>query len=77
MLCLHYELYSFCFGLDLGLGLDAMALASMVLALFTSYLQLTPFTTLIINSRVDNVLVRVAPELKQVTFHLFNAMDVW
>jgi len=34
--CLHYKIYSFCLGFDIGLGLDAMALALMVLALLTS-----------------------------------------
>ena len=36
MLSLHYKLYSFYFGRDLGLGLEAMALALVVLALLTS-----------------------------------------
>ena len=35
--CLHYKLYSFCFGLDLGLGLDAMALALGMIWLTAAY----------------------------------------
>ena len=36
VLCLQYKLYSFCFGLDLGLDAIALALVLMVLALLTS-----------------------------------------
>ena len=34
--CLHYKLYSFCFGLDLGLDSMALALVLTVSALLTA-----------------------------------------